>query len=261
MLCGLLNALFGPSRIVSVTKKGETKVNTYRKTAIAVGVLYIVGTVSGILSYVITGPFLNVPDYLERMPANGSLLTIGALLVLTMGVALALIPILIFPVSRKHSEVLAIGYVVFRGALETVGYIAFAVSWLLGLTLSQAFVQAGAPNASYFQVIGSLLVKSNIIGSFTTIVFILGALMFYFLLYGSKLVPRWISVWGLVAAIPYAAAGVFAILGTITSTSTVGSVLQLPLAVQEMVLAVWLIAKGFNIQAISAGGTKSMLDT
>ena len=97
--------------------------------------------------------------------------------------------------------------------------------------------------------------KSNIISSFTTIVFILGALMFYFLLYRSKLVPRWISVWGLVAAIPYAAAGVFGIFGTIDSTSTVGSVLQLPLAVQEMVLAVWLIVKGFNPQAISAGGT------
>jgi hypothetical protein len=238
MLCGLLNVHFGSGGIVSAIKKGETIVKTYRKTAIAVGVLYIVGTVSGILSYVITGPFLSVPDYLERMPANGSLSTIGALFVLTMGLALALIPILMFPISRKHSEVLAIGYVVFRGALETAGYIALAVSWLLALTLSQAFIQAGAPNSSYFQVIGSLLLKSNTISSFTTIVFILGALMFYCLLYASKLVPRWISVWGLVAALPYFVAGVLGIFATINSTSSVGTILQLPLAVQEMVLAV-----------------------
>jgi hypothetical protein len=228
-------------------------VNTYRKTAIAVGVLYIVGTVEGILSYATTGPILNVPDYLGRMQANGSLLTIGALLVLTMGIALALIPILIFPISRKHSEALAVGYVVFRGALETVGYIAFAVSWLLGLRLSQAFVQAGAPTSSYFQVVGALLVKSNVIRSFTTIVFIVGAWMFYLLLYRSKLVPRWISVWGLISTIPYGAAGLLVIFGVTNSMSEIDSVLQLPLAVQEIVLAVWLIAKGFNSHATASG--------
>jgi hypothetical protein len=230
-------------------------VNTYRRTAIAVGVLYIVGTVAGILSAVITGPFLNVPDYLDRIPANGNLLTIGALLVLTMGIALALIPILVFPISRKHSEVLAVGYVVFRGALETVAYIALAVSWLMGLTLSQAFVQAGAPTSSSFQVVGYLLLKSNTVSSFTTIVFILGALLFYILLYRSKLVPRWISVWGLAAAIPYGAAGLLVIFGVTNNASTVDSVLRLPLGVQEIVLAVWLIAKGFNFLATASGNT------
>jgi hypothetical protein len=250
-----LTVLLGAGNLTSVIKNWEAKVNTYRKTAIAVGALYIVGTIAGILSAVVTGPILSVPDYLERMQANGGLLTIGALLVLTMGIALALIPILIFPIARKQSEVLAVGYVVFRGALETVAYFAFAVTWLIALELSQAFVQTGAPASSYFQVVGSLLVKSNTISSLTTIVFIFGALMFYVLLYRSKLVPRWISVWGLLSAIPYAAAGILVIFGVTNSTSTVDSVLRLPLGVQEILLAVWLIAKGFNTQAMAIGST------
>jgi hypothetical protein len=255
MLCGALDCLDECRQACLGHKKGRDKVNTYRKTAIAVGVLYVVGTVAGILSAAITVPFLGAPDYLDRMQASGGLLTVGALLVLTMGIALAMIPILMFPISRKHSEVLAVGYVVFRGTLETVTYIAFAASWLLGLALSQAFVQAGAPTSSYFQAVGSLLVKSDTISSLTTIVFILGALMFYLLLYRSKLVPRWISVWGLLAAIPYVAAGILIIFGFTKSTSTIDSVLRLPLGVQEMVLAVWLIAKGFNSQAMVSAST------
>jgi len=72
-----------------------------RRTAIIVGVLYIVGTVAGILSVVITNPILNVPDYLSKVAANGNQFVLAVLLVLTMGLALAMIPVMVFPVSRK----------------------------------------------------------------------------------------------------------------------------------------------------------------
>src|SRR5574341_1556222 len=98
--------------------------NTNRKTATIVGVLYIIGTVAGILSVVFTGPILNDPDYLIKVSANENQILIGALFVLTMGFALALVPVMLFPIFKKYNEALALGYVVFRGALETVTYIA-----------------------------------------------------------------------------------------------------------------------------------------
>ncbi len=76
--------------------------------------------------------------------------------------------------------------------------------------------------------------------------FALGALMFYVLLYQSRLVPRWLSAWGLVGAVLY----IVPPLGSMFGLSL--GVLMAPLAVQEMVMAVWLIAKGFSPAAIAA---------
>jgi hypothetical protein len=97
-----------------------------------------------------------------------------------MGLALAMVPVMMFPIAQRHNEVLALGYIVLRGRLETVTYIALAISWLLLPPLSQVFVQAGAPGASNLQALGTLLREAAESSSTTTeIVFPLGALMFY----------------------------------------------------------------------------------
>jgi uncharacterized protein DUF4386 len=228
--------------------------STYRKIAILVGVLYIIGTVTGVLSIIFTKSVLDAPDYLVKISASGNQIVTGALLMLTMGLALAMVPIVIFPILKKHNETLALGYVVFRGGLETATYIAVAISWLLMLPLSQASVQARGPDASSFQLLGTLLLKAAEISSTTTeIVFPLGALMFYYLLFQSRLIPRWISGWGLIAVIPYLAAGLLHMFAVIDAMSAIQNVLVLPMAVQEMVMAVWMIVKGFNQDATIPG--------
>jgi hypothetical protein len=235
--------------------------NSTRKAAIAVGVLYIIGTVAGILSIVFTGSIRNAQDLLAGISANESQIVIGALFVFTMGLALAMVPVVAFPVLRKFNEALAVGYVVFRGGLETIASLAMVVSWLLLLPLSRVY-QAGTPDAPNFQALGNSLLEAKQLSSVSTIVFILGALMFYYVLYQSKLIPRWLSGWGLIAAIPYLATGPLGMFGLISasasSTSTIYSLMVLPLAVQEMVLAVWLIVKGFNPSAIAAESAKQI---
>ncbi len=182
--------------------------NKSRMAAMAVGVLYIIGTVTGVLSVVLTTSILNAPDYLVQIAANGNQITTGALLVLAMGLALALVPVVIYPILKKHHEVLALGYVAFRGALEAVSYMGMAISWLLLVTVSREYVAAGAADAPYFQTLGVLVSGGHdAIRSILEIVFPLGALMFYTVLYRSKLIPRWISDWGLVAAILWLAVG------------------------------------------------------
>ena len=215
--------------------------NTNKKVARIVGVLFIIGTGAGILSAVFTGSFLDHPNYLVEVSANKNQLMIGALLVLTMGFALAMIPVMLFPIFKKYNEPLALGAIVFRGVLEAVGYMAIVISWLLLLILSQVYIQAGSPDNSYFQTLGTVFLElGDWIGHLISIVFSLGALMIYYLFYKTKLIPSWLSVWGLVGGLLYLAVPLLAMFGIELE------ILYIPLAVQEMVFAVWLIIKGFH---------------
>ena len=221
--------------------------NTNKRTARIVGVLFIIGTVAGFLSLVFGGTIIDDPDYLIKVSENENQFIVGALLVLTMGLALAMVPVMMFPIFKKHNEALALGYVVFRGALETVAYFGTVISWLLLITLSQEYVKAGAPDASYFQTLGTLLLEAgDWSDGISTLAFSLGALMFYYLLYQSKLIPRWLSGWGLIGATLVVAVGLLGMFGSDLA------ILWAPLAVQEMVLALWLIVKGFNPSAIAS---------
>jgi hypothetical protein len=147
--------------------------------------------------------------------------------------------------------VLAIGYLIVRGAVETSCYVLAAISWLILVPLAEAMT-AGPGTASPSGVrLGRLLVDSHAIGAVTALVFCLGAALFYLLLYRSGIVPRWITVWGL-AAIPfYVAAYLLAMYAIIEVDSTQQTLLLIPLAVQEMVLAIWMIARGFRPATLS----------
>jgi hypothetical protein len=224
--------------------------NTYKNIARTMGILYILGTVSGILSRVVTGPIKSTPDLLASISANGNPITLGALLVLTMGLALVMIPVLAYPVLRKHDEILALGYVVFRGALETFYYMAIFVSWLLVLPLGRVY-QAASPDASNLRLLANVLLETNEIAVLGMIIFCLGGAMFYYLLFKSKLVPQWLSGWGFIALILNLAVGLLAMFGFFGPTSPISDVLQIPIALQEMVLAGWLIVKGFNPSALA----------
>jgi hypothetical protein len=176
-------------------------------------------------------------------------------LVLLMGVPLAMVPAMMFPILKRQNEALAVGYVIFRGALETVIYMALAACWLVLVVVAQQAAVAGAAVASQFSSLGILLLKArDPITSIGHNVFSLGALMFYYLLYQSRLIPRWLSGWGLVGAIPFLASG---LIGVFTGTTLVP--LLLPLGLQEMVMAGWLIAKGFSPGTIASEGDRQPL--
>jgi hypothetical protein len=232
--------------------------DTNKRIARMVGVLYIIGTVSGILSVVFSASLLDASDYLAKIAENDTQMITAALCVLTMGLSLALIPIFAFPVLRKQSETLALGYIVFRGALEMLGYLLTVLVMLLLVPISQEYVKAGGVDVSGYQAVGTLLEKApDYIGCVATFVFLIGAAMFYTLLYQSRLVPRWLSGWGLIAIVPYLVAAILALFGVIDSLSTAYGLLDAPLAVQEMVLAVWLIVKGFNPSTVAAKSAKA----
>ncbi len=200
--------------------------NTYRKTAISVGVLFIIATVLNVLGRSFSQPILDAPDYLIKISANENQVIIGGLLVLLSAFASAGIAIGLYPVLKKHHEALALGSVGFR-VMEGMLYIVGVVGLLSILTLSQEYVKAGASNASLFQASGtSLLAVRDWAGKLSIIAFTLGALMYYYVFYQSKLVPRWLSGWGFLGAALSLAAALLAISGQIIYFSTVFILLQ-----------------------------------
>jgi hypothetical protein len=223
----------------------KANLGSSRTTARIVGVLYIIGTVAGILSAFVLGGLLNGPDYLNVVAANANRVTAGALLILVMAIALAMIPALMFPILKNENEPLAVGYVIFRGALETLTATGLVVCWLLLLVVARQYVDSGA---LAFEGLGTVLVKASesIMGSVSSIFFSLGALMLYYVFYQARLIPRWITDWGIVAGVLYLTAGLAAVSGTNLDFL---KYIMLP---QEMVMAVWLIVKGFSLSAVTS---------
>jgi hypothetical protein len=231
--------------------------NYFRKNAIIVGVLFIVATVTNMLGNLSIKPILDAPDYLIQISANENLMIIASLLVLISAFASASIAIWLYPVLKKHHEALALGSVGFRlmeGMLIIIGVVAL----LSLLTLSQEYVRAGASNASLYQVSGTLLqTVKTWAGQLSVLAFITGALMYYYVFYQSKLVPQWLSGWGFLGAALTLASALLAIAGLLTPLSSVFILFNLVILVQEMVLAVWLIVKGFNPSAIASLSAKT----
>ena len=175
--------------------------NTSRKIAIAVGVVYLITNfVAGPPALLLEASILNAPDYLINLSANQTRWIIAELLGFLMGVGVVCIGPMMYPILKQHSGSIAILYVGAR-IVEGAVYIVSQASTLSLVTLSQEFVRAGSPDASYFQTLGELLLAARDWGGqLAFIVFCLGALMFNYLLYQSKLIPRWLSGLGFVAA-------------------------------------------------------------
>ncbi len=219
-----------------------------RNTAIVVGILYLLGTVLGVFSVLVTQSILNVPDYLVQIAKNENRMVVGALFVLAMGLSLALVPILLYPILRKHNEVLALGYLVFRGALETVTDLALVICWLFLILIGREYTAASGATASTLSSLGNVFLKGNdSISNIMVIIFSMDAFMLYYMLYRSKLVPRWISISGIIAILMHFSTAFLGLFGTIDNNfSSLQTLINLPILVQEMVMAVWLIIKGFN---------------
>jgi hypothetical protein len=197
-------------------------------------------------------PILSAPDYLTKISANENQVLFGALFQFIGAVACTGIALALYPVLRRHNHGLAIGSVGFR-TIEGVLHVLIAVCWLLLVTLSQEAVKAGTPASSAYEVPGAVLMAGpDWLAPLALPAFGLGALCYYWVFYESRLIPRWLSAWGLVAIGLAVVSALLVLVGLIESFSTPQIVLALPIAVQEMVLAIWLIAKGFNPPAVAS---------
>jgi len=232
--------------------------NSNKKIARITGILFIVATVAGLLGSGITGSIVGAPDYLIQIAANKNLIVVGALFAFVAAAGSAGIAIALYPALRKHNEGLALGSVGFR-LIEAVFYIVSALGLLSLLSLSQEYASVGPQDISTFQVLGALISAVRVWAGFVlgVIAFCLGAGMYYYVLYRSKLVPQWLSVWGLVGLVLLFSMVLLIAFGERTSgPSGMQVFLAIPLALQEIVLGIWLIVKGFNKSVIVSASTE-----
>lgn len=225
--------------------------NTHRKTAIIVGVLFILAIVTLFIGEAFYKPILDSPDYLDKAFPNEITVIIGILIEFIGYLGLVLIPVLLFPILIKHSESSAVGYVSFR-LFEVVLLTVAQINKLSLIKLSMDFLKSSAADVSYFQAIGnrikSVIYWINSDGLIYLIVYVIGALILYYALYKSKLVPRFLPVWGFIAAVALLLGSVLSTFGDISRAMTI--ILIAPIALNELALSIWLIVKGFNPAAI-----------
>ena len=220
--------------------------------------MFIIGTATGIIAAILGNPILDAPDYLTNISANESQIIFNTFLVFLMGVACAGIGLALYPIMKKYSTGLAIGVVGFRvaeGILEILG----GVITIFLLALSQEFVKAGAPDATYFQTIGAIIKAGDawLSNGAAVLLWCIGALMYYTVSYQYRLVPRWLSGWGLIGITLTTIASVLVMFGVIPGFGMVQMIANLPIMPQEMVFAVWLIAKGINPSAVASLSAKT----
>ncbi len=235
--------------------------NNYRKLAISAGILFIIYTSLDVLSFLFLGP-VNSTNYLVSISENAGIVGTGAFLLIIGGLCASGIAISLYPVLKKFNPTLALGAVGFRiteGVLRIV-----SISFILGLiTLSQLYVKAGAPESSYFQTLGALLKElRNWVGGGvgSLLAFSVGCSLYYIIFYSTKLVPRWISVWGLIFGILGIVSCALVSTGLIAPFGTEQVVMVAPMLPQELVLAVWLIVKGFNPSVIASAVVKKEIN-
>jgi hypothetical protein len=227
--------------------------NTHRRTATIVGVLFIMALVPFLIGQALYEPILSSPDYLDKVYADRVTVVIGILLEFASALAIILIPVVFFPVLREHSEILALAYVSFR-LFEAVLLSVAQIYKLSLVNLGQRYLDSGGVDASYLQNVGSSL-QSVIYwvdhdGLIYLIVFVTGTLILNAALYRSKLIPRWLSIWGLAGAVAVLAGSVMA---TFDVFLVLAMVLVIPIGLQEQAMALWLIVKGFKSSAIASG--------
>ena len=212
-----------------------------RKLAILAGTGFLLAIIFGTLGLALTESFIQDLDF-TVISDNELSIKIGAIFTMFMALSVMMISLAIYPILYKKNPSLALGYVGLR-FLEGFIFVINAVMLLILVTLSKDITDIGFMNN-----IGHLILETrNHLGhvALDMVIFPVAALIMYFIFYYSNLVPKWLSAWGIAACIIYMAAAYMVLFG-FEPLSPIYIIMNIPLALNEIVLGVLLIVKGFN---------------
>lgn len=217
-----------------------------RKTAFLAGVFFLVAAAAAIVGLALYDPVLNDPGFVTGHGSDDSVL-LGALFEVFVAISVVGTAVTLYPVVRRQSERLAIGYVAGR-VLEATVIVVGMISLLAVVTLRQSSGDAGALSALSDALVAVhdwtfLLGPGFAIG--------VNTLMLASLMYRSRLVPRWIARIGLLGGPLIFASSTAILFGAYEQLDPIAGLLAFPVFAWEMSLAVYLIAKGFRQQALA----------
>jgi len=217
-----------------------------RVTARIAGACYLITHVTSVAALVLYAPVLDRPGYVLGSGADTRVLA-GGWLEVVLALAIVGTAVALYPVTRRHGQGLAIGYVGLRtleAAVITIGI----VSLLAVVTLRQ---QAG-PDAAALAGVGKGLVAVH---NWT---FLLGpnfvcpadTLVLACLMWRSRLIPRFIAGLGLAGGPLLFVSATAVLFGAYKQVSLPGAVAPLPVFAWELGLALYLIFKGFKVTSL-----------
>ncbi|WP_088067482.1 DUF4386 domain-containing protein [Gottfriedia luciferensis] len=229
-----------------------------KRAAKIVGVLFILAAVTAIIGLKLYEPILKGPNYLVIGSEHANQVTLGALMELFLVVSAIGTATTMFPILRKYNETIALWHVCFR-FLEAIIITVGIISVLSLLTLSHEFVASGAPDIVSFQASGTLLKAVHDWTFMLGPLFMLGinTMMYSYIFFKTKLVPRAISILGMSGALLVFICALLVMFGAIDQISVIGGIMALPVAANEMILALWLIIKGFDEKVIFSFSQKN----
>lgn len=237
---------------------GLSWISSARRTALVAGLLFIIADIATFVGDALL-PNLSGADYLVSLSAQGDLVAAGVLAKIVSALAGAGIAVAMYRVMKRANVGLALGSVVFR-TVEAAFYLIGAMSLMALLQLSQQFATAGVADQAALQAIADSFVtlRSYAAPLLGVCAFCVGSFLYSLLFFQSRLVPRWLSGFGIAAIVSLSVACVLSLFSGNPITSYIP--LALPIFVQELVLAGWLIAKGFNTRAIAAEPARLQTD-
>jgi Domain of unknown function (DUF4386) len=222
-----------------------------RRTAILVGLLFLTATVAFATAEALINGVLDRADYLSGASADANALTTGALLAFVNGVAVVGIAVLLYPLLKGYSEPLALGYVGLRVAELVASLLLLAVP-LLVIALGDR-LRDGTVDVSASQPLGSLLQAQHDVAIVMVylITSVAGGIL-AFLLYQTRLIPRWLAVLGLIAYPVLFVGAVLDMFDVVDVTQGAGLLAVIPGGLFELILPIWLLAKGFTTREPAA---------
>jgi uncharacterized protein DUF4386 len=222
-----------------------------RRIAIVAGVLYLVTHVTSIAAVILYGPVLTRSDYVVSGGSDARVL-LGALLEVVLAMAIVGTAVTLFPVVKRQSEGIALGYVGLRTLEASI--ICVGIVSLLAVVRLRQQGPAGTDTASLVAVGKGLVAVHDWTFLFgPDFVLSTNTVLLAYLMYRSRLVPRPIAVLGLVGGPLVFVSAIATLFGVYPQVSPIAALLALPVFAWEVSLALWLIVKGFRPSALTAG--------
>ena len=219
----------------------EENMNPNRRTAVLVGALFLISTATFIISNALITPLLGANNVLAAIAGNSQRMIAATLISLIEGTATVGIALALYPILKRQHPALALGYAGMRIVELAIAVVGFGFGGLLLVTLSGAAASA-ANNELGTVLVGLRHWTIMVVYVYTA----LGGVMLSYMLLRTRLVPRGFSVLGLVGYPVLFLTAVLDILGRVDAVGGAGLVGLVPGGLFELLLPIWLIAKGFN---------------
>ena len=213
--------------------------------ATTAGILLIAATAASLVATALLGSLLDGPGFLTDVSQHQDRMLTAALFQLVAAFTSAAIAISFYPVLRTYAAGMALGSVGFR-IIEGVFYAVCAVGTLVLVALSDQLSVSGPVGATApasGELVRDLREAAAVAG---VLAFYIGGTLYYLVFYRSRLIPRWLSVWGIAGTSLGACGALLVLFRAVDTMSGPQVALNIPIGVQEIVLAVWLIWKGFT---------------